>query len=341
MDLARLSEEEQIVRLRHLAEHALRAWGSTKARVDLIKYRENAVFRVVEERGEKSVLRVHRPHYRRDDEIRSEVAWMRALADAGIPTPRILPTLSGDVLTVAASDDLGPRQCDRIGWVAGEPLGSLERGVDLDGQALRRTYEVVGELAARLNAHASTWAKPSGFARPAWDVDALIGDDPTFGRFWELDVLTSEQRDVLFRARDRTRERLAGLGSPSELIHGDLIPDNVLADSTGIRIIDFDDCGWSWCGFELATSLFPLLVSGGFEAGLDAYVTGYRRRRPFPDHELELLPDLLMARALSYIGWPVGRPEIHSQRQLAPFFAAAITQMAERYLAEDLYRFRM
>lgn len=337
MNLIELSEEEQVARLRRLAERSLAAWGETDARVDLIKYRENAVFRVISKERGKSVLRVHRPHYREDEQIRSELAWMRALADTGVPTPAVMPTASGDVLTVVASDELGQtRQCDRIAWVEGEPLGSLEHGVDLEEDALRRTYEVVGGLAARLNEHASSWTRPPTFVRPSWDADALIGENPTFGRFWDLDVLTDEQRAILFRARDRVRESLAELGPPSQLIHGDLIPDNVLSDSRHLRIIDFDDCGWSWCGFELATSLFPLLVSGGFEAGLASYLNGYRRRRAFPDHELAVLPELLVARALSYLGWPAGRPEIHSQRELAPLFAAVITELAQRYLAGKL-----
>jgi Ser/Thr protein kinase RdoA (MazF antagonist) len=337
MSLLELSEEEQVARLRRLAQRSLAAWGEAGASVDLIKYRENAVFRVVTENGQKSVLRIHRPNYRSNDHIRSEVAWMRSLAESDVPTPDVLPTTSGDVLTVLGSDELDqPRQCDRIAWVEGEPLGSLEHGVDLEERALRQTYEVVGDLAARLNEHASSWTKPASFVRPSWDIAALIGPNPTFGRFWELDVLTHEQREILLRAKETVHDRLVGLGPPSQLIHGDLIPDNVLTDSMHLRIIDFDDCGWSWCAFELATSVFPLLVSGGFETGLAAYLSGYRRRRVFPDHELALLPELLVARALSYLGWPVGRPEIHSQRQLAPLFAAVITDLAERYLAGGL-----
>lgn len=337
MDLALLSEAEQVERLRRLAERSLAAWGLTDSRVDLIKYRENAVFRITALDGEKSVLRVHRANYRSNEQIRSEIAWMQALGESGVPTPQVLPTLSGDVLTLVASDELEQhRQCDRIAWVTGDPLGTLEHGVDLAEEVLRHTYEVVGELAARLEDHASSWAMPAGFIRPAWDVDALIGENPTFGRFWELDVLTDEQRETLFRARDRVHERLVAIGRPSQLIHGDLIPDNVLSDSRDLRIIDFDDCGWSWRGFELATSVFPLLVSGGFETGLASYLNGYRRWRAFPEHELAALPELLVARALSYLGWPVGRPEIHSQREMAPLFAAVITDLAERYLAGGL-----
>jgi len=138
---------------------------------------------------------------------------------------------------------------------------------------------------------------------------------------------------ILLAARDRVRERLVNLGPADVLIHGDLVPDNILIDGAITRIIDFDDFGWSWPGFEMATSLFPLQVSGGFDAGLEGYLEGYRTLRAFPDRELEFFPELLIARALSYLGWPVGRPEIESARNLVPMFAYVITESAREYLA--------
>jgi hypothetical protein len=42
-----------------------------------------------------------------------------------------------------------------------------------------------------------------------------------------------------------------------------------------------------------------------------------------------------VARALSYLGWPVGRPEIHSMRPLVPFLAATVTEACRRYLAKS------
>lgn len=335
--LAAFDEAEQVARLRGLAQRALAAWALGDARVALIKYRENAVFGVTARDGTPRVLRVHRPAYRSDEHIRSEAAWMQALPAGGVQTPAALATTAGDVLTVAAGDGVPePRQCDLITWVAGTPLGSLEHGVDLGPEALRRTYERIGEIAARIHAHGAVWTKPAGFTRPAWDVTALVGDTPTFGRFWELDALSGDQRALLLRTRDLVRTRLAALGAPNLLIHGDLIPDNLLESAAGTRVIDFDDCGWSWWAFELATSLFPLLVTGGFEDGLAGYVAGYRRVRAFPEDELAYLPTLLIARGLSYLGWPVGRPEIHSQQEIVPLYVAGMTDLAERYLANGL-----
>lgn len=102
-----------------------------------------------------------------------------------------------------------------------------------------------------------------------------------------------------------------------------------MVDGERLNVIDFDDCGWSWPVFELATSLFPLLVSGGFDAGLEGFLAGYAEVREFPQAELALLPDMLVARGLSYLGWPVGRPEIHSQRRGMRAFAAAAVELVQ------------
>jgi Ser/Thr protein kinase RdoA (MazF antagonist) len=165
-------------------------------------------------------------------------------------------------------------------------------------------------------------------------VESLVGDAPAFGRFEELDLLAPEQLSVLLHARDLVRERLGELGPADALIHGDLVPDNILVDGSMRRIIDFDDFGWSWIGFEMTTSLFPLTVSGGFDAGLEAYLEGYSSVAPFPAEQLEALPEMMIARGLSYLGWPVGRPEIASARELVPFFSAMLTEAASKYLSE-------
>jgi Ser/Thr protein kinase RdoA (MazF antagonist) len=332
---AGLTEKEQVERLAALAKRALAAWDIPDARLEPIKYRENCVFAVSDGSAPHSVLRVERPRYRTDAQLRSEADWMRALAASGVPTPEVISTRTGEVVTTAAAEGVPePRQCVRVAWVEGEPLGTLEHGVALSGAALRDTYATVGELAGRIHAHGAGWSRPPGFDRISWDVDSLVGDEPAFGRFWEEPALEAGQRDLCLRARDRVRARLAALPAPDVLIHGDLIPDNLLASGSTVRVIDFDDCGWSWRGFELVTSLFPLLVGGGFETGLEGYLEGYRRVAPFPEDELAEIPTFVMARALSYLGWPVGRPEIHSQQPLAPFLAARVSELAERYLSD-------
>jgi Ser/Thr protein kinase RdoA (MazF antagonist) len=329
LSFAALSEKEQADRLGELARSALLAFGFEGARVSLLKYRENAVFRIDADGTPPHVLRVHRPGYRSDAEIESEIAWMRAVSASGIRTPSLVVARDGSlVVTRSASGVPEPRQCDLQGWIEGTALGSLEAGVDLDAATLRSVYRTVGRVAAELHAHGERWRRPEGFVRPSWDANALVGDTPVFGAFWDLPELDGATRDALLRARDRSRRVLEKLPAPSLLVHGDLIPDNLLVAGDALHVIDFDDCGTSSVAFEIATTLFPLRLMGGYDDALAGMLEGYRAVRPLDDDEIALLPDLLLARGLSYLGWPIGRPEIASQRPIVPFLAQALVAMA-------------
>ena len=127
MEFSQRSNDEQVAALQSLATKALHHWDVAQPRLELIKYRENAVFAVHSADHARAVMRVHRPHYRTDDHIRCEVAWMRALNAAGIHTPQVLATRNGDVVAVAESAGVPEaRQCDLMLWVDGQPPGTLE-----------------------------------------------------------------------------------------------------------------------------------------------------------------------------------------------------------------------
>jgi Ser/Thr protein kinase RdoA (MazF antagonist) len=339
MDFSRLDEAGQVAALTQLVREALPHWSMEGAQVELIKYRENAVFAVTSGEGERYAMRVHRPDYRSDQHIRSELQWMAALSEVGLSTPDAVPTRDGDCLvTVGAPKVPQPRQCDLFHWVPGSPLGSLEEGVEGGDEAIAGAYALVGEYAARAHEHAVHWPRPPGFARPSWDLDALVGQAPTFGRFWELEQIADGELKLLTEARDRVRERLAAYGTAPDaygLVHGDFLPENILVGESGPQIIDFDDCGDSWYGFELATAIFPLLAQPHLGVAREAYLRGYRQLRPLPDHAIAMLPSFLMARTLSYAGWPAGRPEMEVGRQMAPLIGPLAANLAERYLAGE------
>ena len=56
---------------------------------------ENVTFKVTDRAGSAYVLRLHRPGYHTLDELVSERAWIRGLAEAGIDVPTGLPARDG------------------------------------------------------------------------------------------------------------------------------------------------------------------------------------------------------------------------------------------------------
>jgi Ser/Thr protein kinase RdoA (MazF antagonist) len=334
VDFDALGDDEQAARLSRLALAAGAHWEGGFTEVELVKYRENAVFSARRANGERVAIRVHRHGYHSDASLHSELAWMRALAQAGTVTvPPVLPAVDGRlVVEVAHVDVPHPRQVSVLGWLDGTPAGTSEDGVD--DVAAAALYANAGALAARLHEH--VWAEPSGFTRHAWDAEGLVGESPLWGRFWDYDALTDSQRDLLLAARRRARADLATLGrDPSTygLIHADLVPENLLDEDGRLKLIDFDDAGYGWYLFELATALYFNLGRPRYAEIRRGLLEGYRSVRPLSASEEALLPLFLFLRGTTYLGWVQSRPGTQTARTLGPMLVEMACAAAGEYLA--------
>ncbi|MGO4840763.1 phosphotransferase, partial [Rhizobiaceae sp. 2RAB30] len=105
------------------AREALVRWLTSDPRPLLLKYRENAVFRV-EIEGRPAALRLHRPGYHDEADLRSELAWLAELRAGGMNVPSPLAAADGSLLVaLAANDAFGAQHADVMSWVDGVPLG--------------------------------------------------------------------------------------------------------------------------------------------------------------------------------------------------------------------------
>jgi Ser/Thr protein kinase RdoA (MazF antagonist) len=318
-----------------LAEQALGRWGMEDAQLTLLKHRENSVFKIEPPRGEPCVMRVHRLNYHTDQQLASELTWLDSLREAGVQTTHCVPCLNGEPFAKVATAELPEtRQCDLLEWVPGNAIGSLENGVDLPADTLHEVYRQAGEQAARIHNHGEQWRPPPEFDRLAWDEQGYFGEAGAIcGRYWDLESLTPGELDLLHRAHDATAQALADFGkSPDRygMVHGDFLPENLFYDGSVVRLIDWDDTGFGWHLHDFATALFPHLGQDSQDPVLAAMLEGYRAQRALPDDHLELLDHVVMARALSYVGWVASRPE--AGRELAPLAVAGACMLAELLL---------
>jgi Ser/Thr protein kinase RdoA (MazF antagonist) len=339
-DFYQLSEDEQAVAMAVLASEALPHWGLEGSELSLIKYRENGVFKVLTQDGTGYALRIHRHGYHSDDELRSELQWMSALDEFGIAVPRLLPTSDGALFAlVSVAQVPEPRQVDLFAWVDGEPLGSLEEGLG-DLATVASSYRTIGALAARLHNQAVAWTPPENFTRHAWNVEGLVGDQPFWAPFWELDALTQEQRALLLEARERVRVDLTAYGELPEspdcysMIHADFVTENLMVDGDTVRLIDFDDAGFGWHLFELATALYFEMGEEHYETAYTALIAGYRENRALSEAQLEFLPLFLLARSFTYLGWVHTRAETQTAKELTPMLIEKCCGLAREYLQD-------
>jgi Ser/Thr protein kinase RdoA (MazF antagonist) len=335
---AAVGAAEFLARMQAIARAALERWDLPVAGIVPIKVRENAVFKIDLAGGGRAVLRVHREGYHSDPELESEFAWLRALEAGGIEVPRVIASRQGRTFeTVTAPGAEGTHQIDIFEWIDGRQLGSIETGVGTDEAAVADQYQRIGVLAARMHDHSLTWPPPQGFCRHAWDAPGLVGEQPLWGRFWELEALTRGEGALLRRARAAIGEDLEAYGIGRDrygLIHADLVPENVLVDGERVCVIDFDDAGYGWHLFELATSLYFLTGESVYPVARDALIRGYRLRRALSEEALARLPLFLAARGTTYVGWVHTRAGTQTARELTPFLIERACAVAAEYLAE-------
>lgn len=329
-----LSLEEQVAAMHQVAEVALASWPGTFPRKDLIKYRENGVFGVENSEGRKFALRIHRHGYHTDNELLSELQWMAALASAGVPVPGIVPAKSGALMARIQVGSFPVFQVDMLDWLSGEPVGSAEEGSELAVQDLSELYFEVGALAARLHDHAGQWRRPSGFVRHSWDEEGLIGAKPFWGQFRGLPAL-KEHLPLIDDVCRRARNDLEKLGKSPDcygLIHADLVPENLLKCDTGLMLLDFDDAGYGWHLFELATALYFYVGRSEYPALRDSIIAGYQSVRPLSAFHLDNLELFLALRGLTYLGWVTTRSETQTAKEMTAFLVAQAVQVGTAYL---------
>jgi Ser/Thr protein kinase RdoA (MazF antagonist) len=303
--------------------------------------RENAVFKVVDSRGEVFAIRVHREGYHSDDALRSELQWIAALREAGVDVPTVVAAKGGSLMVAASVAGVeGPRRIDLFEWIDGRPLGTSERGLDEGLRDVEGTYRTVGSLMAQLHNHASDWIRPRGFERRSWDLNGLVGEQPLWGRFWELRALKPAERDLLTRARDRVRRELSALASSADrdrrfgLIHADFVPENLLLTPDGqVKLIDFDDSGYGWHMFDVATALYFIQEGRSYAVAKQSLIDGYRAHRDLPDELLDSLPVFMTARGFTYLGWAHTRPLTEESRAILPHVIRLACIQADRLLS--------
>jgi Ser/Thr protein kinase RdoA (MazF antagonist) len=309
--------------------------GST---LELVKYRENYVFRLTEPAGASFAVRLHRAGYHNDAEIRTELAYLRALGDRGLSVPLIVPALNGELVCLVEAEDGEAFYLDVQKWLeASHPLGDVAEAIDgtcaLEPDAFRR----LGVLVAELHRHTATIGRTPGFERSAWGAEGLAGDTPLWGTPLALKELSYDQAALLTRAMTKLKGELEVLGTTADrygVIHADLTPENVLVQDGRLIMIDFDDFGEGWHLFDLATAVFFFVPHPRYEDHRRALLEGYRSVRPVDDSFFDAWDAMLLARGTTYLGWAADRRGDEAAEFIVEQVLPVVLRLAARYAPE-------
>lgn len=184
---------------------------------------------------------------------------------------------------------------------------------------------------AKLHQLSDAWQRPPDFVRCSWDREGLLGETPLWGRFWDNPTLTPDDRQLFVRVRKMANAQLLQMENQLDfgLIHADLVRENIMIDNEELHLIDFDDGGFGFRLFELATTLLKNKNEPDYPSLRNALLEGYRSVRHIDTSMLSLF---MLLRATTYVGWIMSRMDNQESRLRNERFINTARQVAMTYL---------
>jgi Ser/Thr protein kinase RdoA (MazF antagonist) len=302
-------ERPTLSELAPLVAVALSAYGIDAVEIASLRYYNNATYRIVARDGAQYVLRITPNHYS-ENELSSEMQWLSAVQEEpGVRVPRPVAARDGRLLTRAAAPSLvGARWCSLFHWLDGAHAPE-ERMTVAD-------FASLGAAASQLHRASARFAAPPAFERPRWDETRWF--DPLVHHTYQrivLHVAGSFAQDSVARFEalaQRARARMCELRSAPHsfgLIHADFHAGNYLFHDGSVGFIDFEDLGWGYFQYDIATALFGALERSDYPALVQALGAAYAGSVPLPDNFADDVLLFQVVRAIFLTSLTVGRDD--------------------------------
>ncbi len=331
-DFDQLSHEAQLPILLGLAVKATLAYALPAGLVvKLINLSENATYSVQAPDGQRWALRIHRDGYHSHAAIASELAWLQDLrARQIVVTPAPLAGRNAEIIQVVGHPRMkAARHIVLSGWEAG-----AEPGI---GQDLSRPFEVLGEVTARMHRHTREWQRPTWFTRPIWNFETALGEvAPHWGRWRDGIGMDAEKARLFGRAVDLIGKRLAAYGQGRDrfgLIHCDLRLANLLVDAGAVKVIDFDDCGFSWFMYDAATPVSFYEHEPQVPDLIESWKIGYRRALGLSATDEAEIATFVMLRRMLLVAWIGSHSETDLAKSMGLPYTAGTVGLCDTYLS--------
>lgn len=311
---------------------ALHLWPEldpARARIRLVNHSENQTFRVDAPGSAPFMLRIHRPQYQTASSINSELDWLKALhRDTDLPIPEPLPARDGTLLQHIPTADGEGRHAVLFRHINGVEPRPQDDLVGLFG--------AVGRFAARMHLHVIDWAPPPDFERQAWTAATILDPDGLWGDWRVAPGVDAAIRPVLDDICELLRQRLADYGTEPDrygLIHADMRLGNLLVDGDRVSLIDFDDCGFCWFGYDFAAAISFHEMHETVPALKAAWIEGYSAIRPLSGQDIAMLDVMVMLRRMALLAWIGSHAETTLAQTHMPGFAQGTAELARRLLS--------
>ena len=325
---------------RELATDALLQWRLSVDALDWLAYSSNAVF-AVRAGGARFVLRLSLAGRVKESQLRSELAWLRAIRQrTDLLAPVLVPLrVDGEerLYFTASHEKLPPPQavfCVLFAHIDGKRKAARE----LSAADCRQIGCYLGKL--HQDAQFDT---PAGFDRPRLDWQGLFGVESPYQSAAAGIPLKDGQRAVFADVAARVGRVMARLDrEPASfgLIHADLLSKNVLFRRDSVAALDFEYSGWGYFDYDLAPLLWELRGERPADCALleAALLDGYQSARPDARGDRDALEAFVAARQLASCRWLLQHGHHPQLRKVAPDLICQRTAELEQYLSSGALR---
>ncbi|WP_019637752.1 phosphotransferase enzyme family protein [Paenibacillus fonticola] len=287
-----------------IAQHALAQYDINVVSVSPIAQSGAAVFKVEDHQGLLYSLRVHESKistiekmWISPDVLDSELVWLDALnRDTGLTVPVPKRNRQGAYVT-----QVGDMNCTMLSWVTGEQKPYFTNKQEMKSTAV---------MTAALHQHASKWQPPSSFIRPTVNRARIQN---------ALDLLKQAVREGLLDANDVQILEAAGEKAMALLdtlpknnltwgiLHGDIIPPNIVYVDGVANSIDFGACGFGFFLSDLAITFCFIHPNTRQQ-----YIDWYGKHFPLPNDYVVQIEALFIAFRLIMMRNALGMPDANN-----------------------------
>lgn len=353
------------------ADVLLERYGFIGCVLEPLCYSENHTYRVTRQNGKPvATLRICRPGYRSLRELQAEIDWLSYLNNEvklkGIEIIRPILALDGSAVQAVTLPDGSVFHGVAFAYMDGV---TPDEG---DGETMRRLFRRLGSLAAALHEH-TRGLEPAAaprelnhglrpgitlgeqmrglgtaaalrvsfippITRPVWDCDTTLGSHALWGDWRVFAGFTPQEKELLERAETRIRAAMVAYGKPRErfgLIHADMRLANLLVEGDILKLLDFDDCAYSWHLFDLAASLSFIEARPDVLDLIASWLEGYQTAsatHPLEETDMAIIPSLIMMRRLQLTAWLATRHDSDPVPALLSTWKQDTLALAARYL---------
>lgn len=298
--------------------------GVSGAKATLINLSENHTFRIDSPSGQKYALRVHRQGYQSQASIVSELTWVSALGNQTIvPVPQPVEGKNGNLV-----QSLGGAHAVLFNYLPGaEPSATDD---------LFWLFEDLGRLAAHCHLHAIQWQPPARFCRPRWNIPAMLGTEGLWGDWRQAPNLDEQAIQVLEKTAQKLESKFEDYGYDPQrfgLVHADMRLANLLVNKQELRLLDFDDCGYSWFVYDFAAAVSFFEDDAIVPELWERWLAGYGGVRELQSVDIAMRDAAIMARRMLLLAWIGSHGETELAQSHASNFAQGSLALADRFLS--------